>query len=154
MERARTALELAESQGPNSQNVAQAVLSFALGFEGQAAAQLENSAELVRRIASAFPSHALLGQALHLLADAHLRLGHWADARRVAAETTARMTETEIWGWSLPAYGTLARAQLELGEPAPAIRATLDEYAATIDHTGMLVFGRELAELRARLEGR
>ncbi len=80
-----------------------------------------------------------------------MALGQAEDARRAAAEATALMTERGLYGRSLSAFGSLARAQLALDEPASEVERTLDEYAAAIRYTGMRVFERELAELRALL---
>ena len=67
--------------------------------------------------------------------------------RRATALTGERAT----YGYAILSYGSLARAQLALGEPASEVARTLDEYAAAIEYTGMRMCERELAELRARL---
>ena len=56
--------------------------------------------------------------------------------------------------WYPHSYAVLARAQLELGEPAAAIAGTLDEYAALLERTELHLFEAELHELRARLANR
>ena len=81
-----------------------------------------------------------------------MALGQAQEARRAAAEATALMAERGIYGWSLPAFAALARAQLALDEPVSEVERTLDAYAAAIQHTGMRVFERELAELRTALQ--
>ena len=45
-------------------------------------------------------------------------------------------------------------AQLALDEPTSEIQRTLDEYAAVIEHTGMCLHDRDLAELRVLLSER
>jgi hypothetical protein len=51
-------------------------------------------------------------------------------------------------------YAELARAQLELHEPAADITRTLDEYAALLERSGFHLYEGELYELRARLADR
>jgi hypothetical protein len=51
-------------------------------------------------------------------------------------------------------YAVLARAQLELAEPAADIERTLDEYAALLKRTEFHLFEGELHEIRARLADR
>jgi hypothetical protein len=63
------------------------------------------------------------------------------------------MREAEGW-WTPTCYAVLARAQLELAEPAADIAATLDEYAALLERSGFQLFEGELHELRARLAER
>ncbi len=78
-------------------------------------------------------------------------LGQLAEARRAAAEAAALTSERATYGYAISSYGSLARAQLALDEPASEVERTLDEYAAAIEHTGMRLFERELTELRALL---
>ena len=94
----------------------------------------------------------LEAQALQLVAEAHLALGQAEEARRTAAEATALMAERGTYGWSLSAFGSLARAQLARSEPVSEVERTLDAYAAAIQRTGMRVFERELAELDSDIE--
>ena len=51
-------------------------------------------------------------------------------------------------------YALLARAQLELLEPATDIASTLDEYATLLERTRFRLYAGELDELRARLAER
>ena len=51
-------------------------------------------------------------------------------------------------------YALLARAQLELLEPAADIAFILDEYATLLERTRFRLYAGELDELRARLAER
>ena len=149
---AREARELAEEQGSNLADLmARAALAIALGFEGDAQAKLDTASGVLETIRETAGLYCVEGEALQLVAEAQLALGQPEEARRAASEAIALMAERGLHGWSLPAFGALARAQLARGEPASEVERTLDAYAAAIEHTGMRVFERELAELRALL---
>jgi hypothetical protein len=150
---ARESRELAEAQGnPSISDVMSSLtLARALGFEGDAKAKLEIAGGALQMIRDLRDVGASEPEALELIAEAHLALGQVVEARRAAAEATALTAERGTYGYAISAYGSLARAQLALDEPMSEVERTLGEYAAAIQHTGMRVFERELAELRALL---
>ena len=91
-------------------------------------------------------------EALQLMAEAYLALDRPAEARRAAAEAATLMTERATYGFGISCYGTLARVQLAQREAPSEVEGTLNEYAAAIEHTGMRLYEREVAELRALLQ--
>jgi len=150
---ARESREHAEGLGSFSIMMSGVALARELGFAGDPKAKLEmvrDALEVVRDLGASSNET----EALQMVAEAQLALGQVDAARRSAAQSTALTTERGTYGFSLPAFGTLARAQLALGEPAAEIERTLDAYAAAIEHTGMRVWERELAELRESLAER
>ena len=151
---ARETRELAEELGKLADVMSRLTLARALGFEGDAKAKLETADDVLRTIRETRGAGSSEAEALQLVAEAHLALGQAEEARRAAAEATALMAERGAYGFSFPAFGALARAQLARSEPVSEVERTLDEYAAAIQHTGMRVFERELAELRAASPGR
>ena len=143
---------LAENQGSSLSDVMSNIaLARALGFEGDAKAQLATAGDALRTIRDNRGAGCAEPEALQLIAEAHLALGQLVEARRAAAEATALTSERATYGYGILSYGSLARAQLALDEPASEVERTLDEYAAAIEYTGMRLFERELAELRALL---
>ena len=126
-------------------------LAHALGLEGDAKAQLATAGDALRTIRDNRDAGAAEPEALLLIAEAHLALGQLVEARRAAGEAAALTTERATYGYAILSYGSLARAQLALDEPVSEVERTLDVYAAAIEHTGMRVYERELAELRALL---
>ena len=87
------------------------------------------------------------------IANAHLELGAAPLGRADALAGVDYMRETKSV-FDPHCYAVLARAQLELREPATAIASTLDEYAALIERTGYHIYAGEMHELRARLAER
>ncbi|HVB78532.1 MAG TPA: adenylate/guanylate cyclase domain-containing protein [Candidatus Binataceae bacterium] len=90
------------------------------------------------------------------IGTAQLELGNLEAGRGAAQEGVVFMRESKCV-WSPRSYAVLARAQLDLGEPATDIQRTLDEYAALLERLEFHLFEGELHELRARLadhEGR
>ena len=144
---AREARELAENQG----SLSDVMSNVALGLEGDAKAQLATAGDALRTIRDNRDAGAAEPEALLLIAEAHLALGQLVEARRAAGEAAALTTERATYGYAILSYGSLARAQLALDEPVSEVERTLDVYAAAIEHTGMRVYERELAELRALL---
>jgi class 3 adenylate cyclase/ABC-type dipeptide/oligopeptide/nickel transport system ATPase component len=147
---ARECRELAE-HGDHSDLMSRLALARALGFEGNATAKLETATSGLAMQREMRVGRASEPEALQLIAEAQLALGRKEEARRNAAEATALTTGRGTYGYAMGAFGALARGQLALGEPASEIERTLDEYAAAIRHTGMHVFERDLAEVRALL---
>jgi hypothetical protein len=87
------------------------------------------------------------------IGTAELELGN-LEAGRAAAEEGVVLMRTSEGGWNPHRYAVLARAQLELHEPAADITHTLDEYAALLERTGFHLYEGELHELRAQLADR
>jgi hypothetical protein len=85
--------------------------------------------------------------------SAQLGLGRPGEARAAAEEGVAFLRRAEGY-WRPNVFAVLARAQLALGEPAPDIAATLDEYGALLAKSGFHLYEGELHELRARLADR
>ena len=81
-------------------------------------------------------------------ANAHLELGAAPLGRTDALAGVDYMRETKSV-FDPHSYAVLARAQLELREPATAIASTLDEYAALIERTGFHIYEGEMHELHA-----
>jgi hypothetical protein len=126
----------------------------ALGIDGQAQAQLDLANETLRMIREDRDSASTEPDALDLIALAHLRLDNPLEARTAAAEAIALVVARQTYGFGIWAYGTLARAQLAIGEATEQIEQTLDDYAVAIEHTGMHLFDAEVAELRAVVQNR
>jgi class 3 adenylate cyclase len=151
---ARESLELAGDQRGLTGVMSRITHARALGIDGQAQAQLDLANETLRMIREDRDSASTEPDALDLIALAHLRLDNPIEARTAAAEAIALVVARQTYGFGIWAYGTLARAQLAIGEATEQIEQTLDDYAVAIEHTGMHLFDAEVAELRAVVQNR
>ena len=113
-------------------------------------AVVETGATALRLVRERGAMHPMQPFFLAHTANAHLELGDAQLARADALAGVDYMRETKS-AFDPHSYAVLARAQLELREPASEIAATLDEYAALIERTGFHIYEGEMHELRARL---
>jgi adenylate cyclase len=148
--RAREALRIAEHQNTHTQSVAQHAWSSALAVSGRWEELLRVCSEGLREIERTNSTRWFELQGIYYLSWAQLELGQHRAARASASRAVALMEEREFYYVPRP-YAVLARAQMALDEPAEAIGATLDEYAAVLTQRRLRLFEPELHELHARL---
>jgi class 3 adenylate cyclase len=149
----RSVLRLAENQAVSSDLLARGTLcaELACGRDWQGlleaakeGLELLRESSVLRLHESTFLAH---------IGTAQIGLGRPKEARAAAEEGVAFLREARGY-WRPNVYAVLARAQLALGERAPDIAATLDEYEALLSRSGFHLYEGELYELRARLADR
>jgi adenylate cyclase len=150
---AQAAARLAENLGAGNEIIAAVPLCAALASERDWQAVLDTAGDALRSIRERGVVRLWEPSFLAHAGAAQLELGNLEAGRAAAAEGVAFMREAGGW-WTPNCYAVLARAQLELHEPAADIAATLDEYAALLERSGFHLFEGELHELRARLAAR
>jgi adenylate cyclase len=147
---AQEALRIAEHQNTHTQSVARHAWSSALAVSGRWEELLRVCSEGLREIERTNSTRWFELQGIYYLSWAQLELGQHRAARASASRAVALMEEREFYYVPRP-YAVLARAQMALDEPAEAIGATLDEYAAVLTQRRLRLFEPELHELHARL---
>jgi class 3 adenylate cyclase len=150
---ALSAARLAENLGVGDELEATLAQCAALACEREWQALLDAAGDALRLIRERGAPRINEPVCLAYIATAQLELGNLVGGRAAAEEGVRFMRESKAV-WYPHSYAVLARAQLELGEPAAAIAGTLDEYAALLERTGLHLFEGELHELRARLVAR
>lgn len=150
---AQTAARLAEDFEAGGQIIAGLALCDALASEREWQSLVDAGSDTLQRIRTRRAMVLYEVNLLTLIGTAQLELGGPEASRTSAAAAIAFMRESHA-AWRPNAHAVLARAQLELREPAADIASTLDEYAALLERTGFAIFEGELHELRARLEER
>jgi hypothetical protein len=150
---AQAAARLSENLGVGNEILAACVLCKALESECKWQALLDTAGDTLRLLRERSAARMIEPDCLAHIGTAQLELGNLAAGRLAAEQGVAFIRESKA-EWSPRSYAVLARAQLELGEPAAAIASTLDEYAALLERTELHVFEGELHELRARLADR
>ncbi len=150
---AQAAARLAENLGVANEVIAAVAQCAALASEREWQALLDAAGDtlgLIRERVAGWPSEP---DCLAHIGTAQLELGNLVAGRAAAEEGVVFIRESKCVS-SPHSYAVLARAQLELGEPAAAIASTLDEYAALLERTEFHLFEGELHEQRARLADR
>jgi hypothetical protein len=150
---AQAAARLAEHLGVGNEIVAALTLCDALACDREWKPLLDAAGDALRLIRERGALRLFGPMFLAHIGTAELELGN-LDAGRAAAEEGVVLMRTSRIMWIPHSYAVLARAQLELGEPAADIARTLDEYAALLEHAGFHLSEGELNELRAQLADR
>jgi adenylate cyclase len=150
---AQAAAWLAEHLGVGNEIVATITFcdSFACDREWQPL--LDTASDALRLIRERGALRLIEPSFLAHVGVAQLELGNLEAGRTAAAEGVEFMRSSRS-AVNPHCYAVLVRAQLALGEPAAAITATLDEYAALLERTEFHLYEGELHELRARLAKR
>ncbi len=149
--RAREALRLAENVGAMPELCAGLTLCCSLAFDSQWEAMLDAAESALRDAREARTGRLMEATNLHYLASALLGLGRLDEARARAQEGFDFMEATGDVGWNPLGYLTLARIQLERGEPLEDVERTLAAYEAMIERTGMRLLEDGLRGMRARV---
>jgi hypothetical protein len=150
---AQTAMRLAENLGVGNEIFAAIAQCAALACDREWQPLLDAAGDGLRLIRERGAQRLYQPIFLAHIGTAQLELGNLEAGCEAAREGVVLMRESK--GALNPhCYAVLARAQLELREPAANIASTLDEYAALLERTEFHLFEGELHELRARLADR
>jgi class 3 adenylate cyclase/tetratricopeptide (TPR) repeat protein len=152
--RAQEMLQLAHTQGLMGLDTALLMQCCARALAGEWGAVLESAETTLRDQQERRAGRFFTAMALDFVALALLEMGELEAARTRAAEGVAFVKSTGIFGYGGYVSVTLARALLELGEPAAAVEATLDEYARDVEVSGLRLFEGPIHQLRASLAER
>jgi len=150
---AQAAVRLAENLGVGNEILAALAQCAALACDREWQPLSDAAGDTLRLIRDRGAMRLFEPSFLAHVGTAQLELGN-LEAGRAAAEDGVVFMRESKGVWSPHCYAVLARAQLELGEPAADIARTLDEYAALLERTEFHLFEGELHELRARLADR
>jgi hypothetical protein len=150
---AQAAARLAEHLGVGNEIIAALTLCDALACDREWKPLLDAARDALRLIRERGAMRLWEPSFLAHIGTAELELGNLDAGRAAAAEGVVFMRTSE-GVYNSHGYAVLARAQLELGEPAADIAGTLDEYAALLERTEFHLLEGELHELRARLADR
>ena len=150
---AQEAMSLAKDRGAAMEIMASCTVCNALAIQGDWQSMLQVATDTLRRIRETGTLGLWEPLFFAHIADAHLELGQIPLARAAAQAGVDFMRESKSV-FSPRSYALLARARLELLEPAADIASILDEYATLLERTRFRLYAGELDELRARLAER
>jgi class 3 adenylate cyclase len=150
---AQAAARLAENLGVGNELFAALALCAALACDRDWKSLLDVAGGTLRLIRERGAMRLFAPYFFAHIGAAQLELGNLDASRATAEEGVVFMRESNS-ALAPHNYAVLARAQLELAEPAADIERTLDEYAALLERTEIHLFEGELHELRGRLADR